>query len=93
MKENNQVVHGHLQFSPWGFLLSEIANEISVVFCHYFLNKHNNETARDKWEEGRDEDRSVCPLCSGLHVQYNGSDNKFRRRKTKVIFKLILSSD
>ena len=33
---------------------------------------HSNETAGDKSEEGGDDVKSSCPLCSGLHTYYNG---------------------
>ena len=43
------------------------------------------ETAGDKPEEGRDDVRSVCPLCSGLHRRYSGKDNEQRKCKLKLI--------
>ena len=33
---------------------------------------HSNETAGDNSEEGGDDVKSSCPLCSGLHTCYNG---------------------
>lgn len=43
------------------------------------------ETAGDKPEEGGDDVRSVCPLCSGLHRRYSGKDNEWRERELKLI--------
>ena len=34
--------------------------------------EHSGETAIDKMEEGGDDVKSSCPLCSGLHTCYNG---------------------
>ena len=36
------------------------------------------ETARDTLEEGGDDVKSSCPLCSGLHTCYNG---RYRERQ------------
>ena len=33
---------------------------------------HSRETAGDNSEEGGDDVKSSCPLCSGLHTCYNG---------------------
>ena len=33
---------------------------------------HSKETAGDNSEEGGDDVKSSCPLCSGLHTCYNG---------------------
>ena len=36
------------------------------------LAGHSRETAGDNSEEGGDDVKSSCPLCSGLHTCYNG---------------------
>ncbi len=43
------------------------------------------ETAGDKPEEGGDDVKSSCPLCSGLHTCYNGLYNGLRRGDPKLI--------
>ncbi len=54
---------------------------------------HYNGTAGAKSEEGRGNDRSVCPESSGQHARYKGWDNGIRHRKVMVILKPIHSSD
>ena len=36
----------------------------------------SDETAGDNSEEGGDDVKSSCPLCSGLHTCYNGSQQR-----------------
>ena len=43
---------------------------------------HSNETAGDNSEEGGDDVKSSCPLCSGLHTCYNG---RYRERQDREV--------
>ena len=54
---------------------------------------HSNETAGDNSEEGGDDVKSSCPLCSGLHTCYNGRYRKQRSREAEQISKTGPSSD
>ena len=54
---------------------------------------HSGETAGDKSEEGGDDVKSSCPLCSGLHTYYNGHNRGKPGRKAERIPKSGLSSD
>ena len=49
--------------------------------------EHSNGTAGDKPEEGGDDVKSSCPLCSGLHTCYNGRYKAFPSREAEVIAK------
>ena len=49
------------------------------------LERHSNETALDKREEGGDDVKSVRPLCLGLHTCYNGVDNALLTREGMLI--------
>ena len=51
------------------------------------------ETARDNLEEGGDDVKSSCPLCSGLHTCYNGRYKEQRGREAEQISKADPSSD
>ena len=42
--------------------------------------EHSNRTAVDKTEEGGDDVKSSCPLCSGLHTCYNG---RYREKQSR----------
>ena len=53
----------------------------------------SNETAGDNSEEGGDDVKSSCPLCSGLHTCYNGRYRKSRSREAEPISKTGPSSD
>ena len=53
----------------------------------------SGETADDKSEEGGDDVKSSCPLCSGLHTCYNGRYNRQRTREGERIPKAGPSSD
>ncbi len=53
----------------------------------------SGETAGDNSEEGGDDVKSSCPLCSGLHTCYNGDYKEKRNRKVERISKSHLSSD
>ena len=54
---------------------------------------HSRETARDNLEEGGDDVKSSCPLCSGLHTCYNGRYKEQRSREAEQISKADPSSD
>ena len=47
----------------------------------------------DNTEEGGDDVKSSCPLCSGLHTCYNGWYKEQQNREVEQITKLGLSSD
>ena len=47
----------------------------------------SDETAGDNSEEGGDDVKSSCPLCSGLHTCYNGDYKEKRNRKVERISK------
>ena len=47
----------------------------------------------DNSEEGGDDVKSSCPLCSGLHTCYNGRYRKQRNREVEPISKTGPSSD
>ena len=53
----------------------------------------SNETAGDNSEEGGDDVKSSCPLCSGLHTCYNGRYSKKQNREVEQISKTGPSSD
>ena len=53
---------------------------VSMFLCSYFVH------LRAEWrEEGGDDVKSACPLCSGLHTCYNGRYNGLPSRKTEPI--------
>ena len=54
---------------------------------------HSNETAGDKSEEGGDDVKSSCPLCSGLHTCYNGRYREKPDREVEQNSKAGPSSD
>ena len=54
---------------------------------------HSSETAGDNSEEGGDDVKSSCPLCSGLHTCYNGRYNEKQDGDMEQITKTDLSSD
>ena len=45
----------------------------------------SQRTAGDKPEEGGDDVKSSCPLCSGLHTCYNGRHRRKRTREGEQI--------
>ena len=47
----------------------------------------------DNTEEGGDDVKSSCPLCSGLHTCYNGRYKEQRSREAEQISKTDPSSD
>ena len=53
----------------------------------------SSETAGDKPEEGGDDVKSSCPLCSGLHTCYNGWNSEQPTCEGEQICKKRLSSD
>ena len=55
--------------------------------------EHSSETAVDKTEEGGDDVKSSCPLCSGLHTCYNGRYKEQQDREVEQISKTDPSSD
>ncbi|CAN7083710.1 unnamed protein product [Brassica oleracea var. botrytis] len=55
---------------PSNFTTREI--EQNAVELVYFLRVPIEESAGDKPEEGEDDVKSSCPLCSGRHTCYNG---------------------
>ena len=54
---------------------------------------HSRETAGDNSEEGGDDVKSSCPLCSGLHTCYNGRYNEKQDGDMEQITKTDPSSD
>ncbi len=54
---------------------------------------HSNGTAGDNSEEGGDDVKSSCPLCSGLHTCYNGRNKVKQDREVEQISKTDPSSD
>jgi hypothetical protein len=54
---------------------------------------HSSETAVDNTEEGGDDVKSSCPLCSGLHTCYNGWYRETQDREVEQISKTSPSSD
>ena len=53
----------------------------------------SSETAGDNSEEGGDDVKSSCPLCSGLHTCYNGRYKEQPDREVEQISKTGPSSD
>ena len=53
----------------------------------------SGETAGDNSEEGGDDVKSSCPLCSGLHTCYNGRYKEQQDREVEQISKTDPSSD
>ena len=54
---------------------------------------NSKETAADNAEEGGDDVKSSCPLCSGLHTCYNGRYRESQDREVEPISKTDPSSD
>ena len=54
---------------------------------------NSSETAEDNSEEGGDDVKSSCPLCSGLHTCYNGRYKAKQYREVERINKTGPSSD
>ena len=54
---------------------------------------NSSETAGDNSEEGGDDVKSSCPLCSGLHTCYNGWYKEKRDREVEQNSKTSPSSD
>ena len=50
---------------------------------------HSKETAAENAEEGGDDVKSSCPLWSGLHTYYNGTDREQRTREGKRTSKTV----
>ena len=46
--------------------------------------EHYEGTAGDESEEGAVDDRSVCSKSLGLHVDYNGMDNRLQLREERA---------
>ena len=53
----------------------------------------SDKTAGDNSEEGGDDVKSSCPLCSGLHTCYNGRYKEQQDREVEQISKTDPSSD
>ena len=53
----------------------------------------SSETAGENSEEGGDDVKSSCPLCSGLHTCYNGRYNETQNSDVEQITKTGPSSD
>ena len=73
-----QVVHGCRQLVSWDVGLSPATSATLVVSWIYWYTDIflSSDTAGDKPEEGGDDVKSSCPLCSGLHTCYNGRYNE-----------------
>ena len=56
-----------------------------MISC--YRKEHSGQTAVDKTEEGGDDVKSSCPLCSGLHTYYNGANKGERNREVEQISK------
>ena len=84
-----QVVHGCRQLVSWDVGLSPATSATLVVswMCRYTYTFLSSETAGDKPEEGGDDVKSSCPLCSGLHTCYNGWYNERPTRESEQISK------
>ena len=54
---------------------------------------HSRGTAGDNSEEGGDDVKSSCPLCSGLHTCYNGRYREKQDREVEQNSKTDPSSD
>ena len=82
-----QVVHGCRQLVSWDVGLSPATSATLVVSCMqwYTTVVLSSETAGDKPEEGEDDVKSSCPLCSGLHTCYNGWYNESPTRESEQI--------
>ena len=50
---------------------------------------HPRKTASDKPEEGEDDVKSACPLCSGLHTCCNGKDKGWLVCKNVLVPKTL----
>ena len=50
---------------------------------------NSKETAAENAEEGGDDVKSSCPLWSGLHTYYNGTDREQRTREGKRTSKTV----
>ena len=86
---SRQVVHGCRQLVSWDVGLSPATSATHVVswYCRYTYSNLSGETAGDKPEEGVDDVKSSCPLCSGLHTCYNGWYNESPTRESEQISK------
>src|SRR5660398_322070 len=56
-----------------------------LLSCCQHLVGDSWRTAGDKPEEGGDDVKSSCPLCSGLHTCYNGRHNGLQYREVERI--------
>ena len=75
-----QVVHGCRQLVSWDVGLSP-ATSVTLIFSYHHSVGDSKETAGDKSEEGEDDVKSACPLCSGLHTCYNDKDKELQIRE------------
>ena len=88
-RASRQVVHGCRQLVSWDVGLSPTTSATLVVSCIYRYTGIvlSSKTADDKSEEGGDDVKSSCPLCSGLHTCYNGRYNEPPTRESEQISK------
>ncbi len=85
-------MHGCRQLVSWDVGLSPATSATLVISCHHSVG-HSSETAGDNSEEGGDDVKSSCPLCSGLHTCYNGRYREQQDREVELISKTDPSSD
>ena len=89
------MLHGCRQFVLWNVWLSPL-NERNPHSCCY--RRHNAPTSTHEnspWKRdgGGDDVKSSWPLWAGLHMCYNGENNKMQWCKSEQISKNRLSSD
>src|SRR3954465_12733406 len=80
----SQVVHGCRQPGARDVGLSPATSATPVACCQHLVGD-SCETAGDKPEEGGDDVKSSCPLCSGLHTCYIGAYKGQRYREVERI--------
>src|SRR3954466_16235232 len=79
-----KVVHGCRQLGSGDVGLSPATSATPVACCQHLVGD-SCETAGDKPEEGGDDVKSSCPLCSGLHTCYIGRYKGLRYREVERI--------
>src|SRR3954454_1657188 len=83
-RAESQVVHGCRQLVSGDVGLSRATSATPVACCQHLVGD-SCETAGDKPEEGGDDVKSSCPLCSGLHTCYIGAYKGQRYREVERI--------
>ena len=63
-----------------------------MASCQYLV-RNSSQTAEVNSEEGGDDVKSSCPLCSGLHTCYNGRYREKQSREAEQNSKGDPSSD